>query len=129
MARLVGVDIPNQKRLEASLRYVYGVGAAMSKKIIEKSQMNPDIRVSELTEADLAKIRNAISDLKIPVEGELRRVVTQNIRRLQDIKSYRGDRHKRGLPVRGQRTRTNARIRKGKKKTVGGIKKKAAAKT
>jgi small subunit ribosomal protein S13 len=91
--------------------------------------MDGNTRVSELTEADLAKIRNAIAELKIPVEGELRRVVGQNIRRLQEIKSYRGDRHKRGLPVRGQRTRTNARIRKGKKKTVGGIKKKSAAKT
>ena len=129
MARLVGADIPNQKRLEASLCYIHGVGLTTSKKIIKKSQMSPDVRVSELTEADLAKIRNAIADLKIPVEGELRRVVGQNIRRLQEIKSYRGDRHKRGLPVRGQRTRTNARIRKGKKKTVGGIKKKSAAKT
>jgi len=129
MARLVGVDIPNQKRLEASLRYIYGVGATTSKRILEKSQMSPNIRVSELTEADLAKIRNAITELKIPVEGELRRVVGQNVRRLQEIKSYRGDRHKKGLPVRGQRTRTNARIRKGKKKTVGGIKKKSAAKT
>lgn len=129
MARLVGVDIPNQKRLEASLRYIYGVGPTMSKKIIEKAQMDPSIRVNTLSEADLAKIRNAIADLKIPVEGELRRVVGQNVRRLQEIKSYRGDRHKKGLPVRGQRTRTNARIRKGKKKTVGGIKKKSAAKT
>lgn len=129
MARIVGTDIPNQKRLEASLRYIYGVGPTLSKKILEKSQMDGNVRVSQLTEADLAKIRNAIAELKIPVEGELRRVVGQNIRRLQEIKSYRGDRHKKGLPVRGQRTRTNARIRKGKKKTVGGIKKKSAAKT
>ena len=129
MARLVGVDIPNQKRLEASLRYIYGVGAATSIKIIKKAGMSPDVRVKDLAEADFAKIRNAITDLKIPVEGELKRAVGQNIRRLQEIKSYRGDRHKRGLPVRGQRTRTNARTRKGKKKTVGGIKKKSAAKT
>jgi len=129
MARLVGVDIPNQKRLEASLQYIYGVGPSTSKKIIEKAQMDPNVRVGTLSEADLAKIRNAVSELKIPVEGELRRVVGQNVRRLQEIKSYRGDRHKRGLPVRGQRTRTNARTRKGKKKTVGGIKKKSAAKT
>lgn len=129
MARLVGVDIPNQKRLEASLQYIYGVGATLAKKIVATAQMSPDIRVSQLTEADLAKLRNAITELKIPVEGELRRVVGQNVRRLQEIKSYRGDRHKKGLPVRGQRTRTNARIRKGKKKTVGGIKKKSAAKT
>ncbi len=129
MARLVGVDIPNQKRLEASLQYIYGVGATLAKKIVATAQMSPNIRVSQLTEADLAKLRNAITELKIPVEGELRRVVGQNVRRLQEIKSYRGDRHKKGLPVRGQRTRTNARIRKGKKKTVGGIKKKSAAKT
>lgn len=129
MARLMGTDIPNQKRLEASLRYVYGVGPTLSKKIIEMAQMDPNARVNTLSEADLAKIRNAIAELKIPVEGELRRVVSQNVRRLQEIKSYRGDRHKKGLPVRGQRTRTNARIRKGKKKTVGGIKKKSAAKT
>lgn len=129
MARIVGTDIPNQKRLEASLCYIYGVGPTLSKKILEKSQMDGNVRVSQLTEADLAKIRNAIAELKIPVEGELKRVVGQNIRRLQEIKSYRGDRHKKGLPVRGQRTRTNARIRKGKKKTVGGIKKKSAAKT
>jgi len=129
MARIVGTDIPNQKRLEASLRYIYGVGPTLAKRILEKSEMDGNIRVSQLLEADFAKIRNAIAELKIPVEGELRRVVGQNIRRLQEIKSYRGDRHKRGLPVRGQRTRTNARIRKGKKKTVGGIKKKSAAKT
>lgn len=129
MARLVGVDIPNQKRLEASLQYIYGIGPAMSKKVIEVANMNLDTRVNELSESDLAKIRNAISELKIPVEGELRRVTSQNVRRLQEIKSYRGDRHKKGLPVRGQRTRTNSRTRKGKKKTVGGIKKKSAAKT
>lgn len=129
MARIVGTDIPNQKRLEASLRYIYGVGPTLAKKILVKTEMDGNVRVSQLLETDFAKIRNAIAELKIPVEGELRRVVTQNIRRLQEIKSYRGDRHKKGLPVRGQRTRTNARIRKGKKKTVGGIKKKSAAKT
>lgn len=129
MARIVGTDIPNQKRLEASLRYIYGVGATLAKKILAKAEMDGNVRVSQLLETDFAKIRNAIAELKIPVEGELRRVVGQNIRRLQEIKSYRGDRHKKGLPVRGQRTRTNARIRKGKKKTVGGIKKKSAAKT
>ncbi|MFH1295525.1 MAG: 30S ribosomal protein S13 [bacterium] len=129
MARVAGVDIPNSKRLEAGLCYIYGIGPAKSKLIVEQAGMNPDTRISELTEADLAKIRNAMTELKLPVEGELRRVVSQNVRRLQEIKSYRGERHKRGLPVRGQRTRTNARTRKGKKKTVGGIKKKAAAKT
>lgn len=129
MARVAGVDIPNNKRLEAGLCYVYGIGPTKSKLIIAHARLNPDTRVSELTEADLAKIRTAIAELKIPVEGELRRIVAQNVRRLQEIKSYRGDRHKKGLPVRGQRTRTNARTRKGKKKTVGGIKKKPAAKT
>lgn len=129
MARLAGVDIPNQKRLDASLRYIYGVGPTFARKIVDHAQMSPDVRVSELSEADLAKLRNAITELKIPVEGELRRVVGQNVRRLQEIKSYRGDRHKKGLPVRGQRTRTNSRTRKGKRKTVGGIKKKSAAKT
>ena len=129
MARIVGTDIPNQRRLEASLRYIYGVGPTLAKKILAKAEMDGNVRVSQLLETDFAKIRNAIAELKIPVEGELRRVVGQNIRRLQEIKSYRGDRHKKGLPVRGQRTRTNARIRKGKKKTVGGIKKKSAAKT
>ncbi|PIS22390.1 30S ribosomal protein S13 [candidate division WWE3 bacterium CG08_land_8_20_14_0_20_41_10] len=129
MARIVGTDIPNQKRLEASLRYIYGVGPTLAKKILAKAEMDGNVRVSQLLETDFAKIRNAIAELKIPVEGELRRVVGQNIRRLQEIKSYRGDRHKKGLPVRGQRTRTNARIRKGKRKTVGGIKKKSAAKT
>ena len=129
MARVAGVDIPNSKRLEAGLCYVYGVGLTKSRLIIAHAQMNPDTRVSELTEADLAKIRTAIAELKLPVEGELRRVVGQNVRRLQEIKSYRGDRHKKGLPVRGQRTRTNSRTRKGKKKTVGGIKKKSVAKT
>ncbi len=129
MARIVGIDIPNDKRIEASLSYIYGVGATTSKRILERSGLNPNARVVTLTEADLAKIRNAITELKIPIEGELRRVVGQNIRRLQEIKSYRGDRHKKGLPVRGQRTRTNSRTRKGKKKTVGGIKKKSAAKT
>lgn len=129
MARIVGTDIPNQKRLEASLRYIYGVGPTLAKKILAKAEMDGNVRVSQLLETDFAKIRNAIAELKIPVEGELKRVVGQNIRRLQEIKSYRGDRHKKGLPVRGQRTRTNARIRKGKKKTVGGIKKKSAAKT
>ena len=129
MARIVGTDIPNQKRLEASLRCIYGVGPTLAKKILAKAEMDGNVRVSQLLETDFAKIRNAIAELKIPVEGELRRVVGQNIRRLQEIKSYRGDRHKKGLPVRGQRTRTNARIRKGKRKTVGGIKKKSAAKT
>jgi small subunit ribosomal protein S13 len=128
MARLSGIDIPNEKRIEASLCYLYGVGLSLSKKILAESGVSPDVRTKDLSEADMAKIQNAINKLQIPVEGELRRVVNQNIRRLQEIFSYRGMRHKFGLPVRGQRTRTNARTRKGKKKTVGGVKKKVAAK-
>ena len=128
MARVLGVDIPNDKRIEASLRYIHGVGPAMAAKILEVSGIDPNTRVRELNDNDLAKIRNAVADLKIPVEGELRRVVSQNIRRLQEIRSYRGERHKKGLPVRGQKTRSNSRTRKGKRKTVGGIKKKDAKK-
>lgn len=129
MARVAGVEIPNQKRLEVSLQYIYGIGPTLAKKIIAYANLNPDTRVYNLTESDIAKLREAIAELKIPVEGELKRTVNQNIRRLQEIKCYRGERHKKGLPVRGQRTRTNARTRKGKRKTVGGIKKKPAAKT
>jgi len=128
MARIAGTDIPNEKRIETSLTYLYGVGPTLSKKILTEAGINFDTRTKDLSEADLAKIQNAIAKLQIPVEGELRRIVNQNIRRFQEIGSYRGLRHKAGLPVRGQRTRTNARTRKGKKKTVGGIKKKAAAK-
>lgn len=123
MARIEGVDIPNEKRIEVSLSYIYGIGASTSKKILAKAKVSPDTRVKDLTEDDIAKIRETIDKLGIPVEGELRRMVTQNIRRLQEIQSYRGLRHKKGLPVRGQRTRTNARTKKGKKKTVGGMKK------
>ena len=128
MARIAGTDIPNEKRIETSLTYLYGVGPTLSKKILTEAGINFDTRTKDLSEADLAKIQNAIAKLQIPVEGELKRIVNQNIRRFQEIGSYRGLRHKAGLPVRGQRTRTNARTRKGKKKTVGGIKKKAAAK-
>lgn len=122
MARISGIDIPNQKRIEASLAYIYGIGPSLAKKICAKSGVSPDKRTKDLTDADIAAIRNALNELQIPVEGELKRMVTQNIRRLQEIGSYRGTRHKHGLPARGQRTRTNARTRKGKKKTVGGLK-------
>lgn len=128
MPRLKGVDIPNDKRIEASLRYIYGVGPATSKKILSVSKVNPDTRAKDLTDDDLAKLSNAITSMNLLVEGELKRSVSQNIRRLQEIKSYRGARHSLGLPVRGQRTRTNSRTRKGKKKTVGGQKKKLAKK-
>ena len=127
MPRIKGVDIPNEKRIEASLTYIEGIGLTVSRKILETAKVNPDKRAKDLSDAEIAEINNAISSLEVPIEGELRRIVTSNIRRLKEIKSYRGLRHHLGLPTRGQRTRTNARTRKGKKKTVAG-KKKAAAK-
>ncbi len=123
MARFSGVDIPNEKRIEVALTYVYGIGPELSKNILNECKISLDIRVKELTESDFASLRSKINELGIPIEGELRRIVSQNIRRLQEIKAYRGLRHKAGLPVRGQSTRRNARTRKGKRKTVGGLKK------
>ncbi len=128
MARIEGIDIPREKRVEVSLSYIYGVGIPLAKKILARAKVSPDIRVKDLTEEQVAKIRDVIDKGGIPVEGELRRMVSQNIRRLVEIQSYRGTRHKKGLPVRGQRTRTNARTRKGKRKTVGGMKKALAKK-
>lgn len=124
MARLLGVDIPDNKRVVISLTYVLGIGVTTSKKILKECGIDESIRVKDLNDAELAKIRNYISSSTLPVEGELRRAVSQNIRRLQDIRSYRGDRHKKGLPARGQRTNTNARTRKGKRKIVAGSSKK-----
>ena len=109
MARLVGVDLPRNKRLEIALTYIYGIGPARSKKILEVTGISPDLRTDDLTDDDIKQLRNALS------EGDLRREVTMNIKRLQEINSYRGMRHKRGLPCRGQRTKTNARTRRGKK--------------
>lgn len=123
MARFSGVEIPNEKRIEVALTYVYGIGPELSKKILNECKISLDTRVKEMTESDFAILRGKINELGIPVEGELRRIVSQNIRRLQEIKTYRGLRHKFGLPVRGQSTRRNARTRKGKRKTVGGLKK------
>ena len=128
MTGIKGVDIPGEKRIEASLRYIYGIGPTISKKVLEKSGINPDTRAKNLTDEDVAKINAAIASMELHVEGELKRLVNQNIRRLQEVKSYRGLRHLAGLPVRGQRTRTNSRTRKGKRKTVGGQKKKLAKK-
>ena len=113
MARLVGVDLPRNKRLEIALTYIYGIGPARSKKILEKTGISPDLRTDDLTEYDIRELRNVLSEFNI--EGDLRREVTMNIKRLQEINSYRGMRHKRGLPCRGQRTKTNARTRRGKK--------------
>lgn len=128
MARISGVDIPNNKRIEYSLTYVKGVGLPLSKKILLELGIDFNIRAKDLTDEQVASINAKIGELQIPVEGELRRIISQNIRRLIEIKSYRGSRHQKGLPARGQRTRANARTRKGKKKTVGGTKKKLAKK-
>ena len=113
MARLVGVDLPRNKRLEIALTYIYGIGPARAKKILEVTGISPDLRTDDLTENDIKELRNALSEYNI--EGDLRREVTMNIKRLQEINSYRGMRHKRNLPCRGQRTKTNARTRRGKK--------------
>ncbi len=123
MARIAGVDLPKEKRIEAALTYIYGIGFTSSRKILEEAEVDPNIRVKDLTDADTAKIRSII-DEKYTVEGALRTEVTMNIKRLMEIGCYRGLRHKKGLPVRGQRTRTNARTRKGRKKTVAGKRKK-----
>ena len=127
MARIAGVDIPREKRIEVSLRYIYGVGPTAARRVLAKANVPGDVRVRDLTEAQIARIREVI-DREYKVEGELRREVALNIKRLQEIGTYRGLRHRRGLPVRGQRTRTNARARKGPRKTVAG-RKKATSKT
>jgi small subunit ribosomal protein S13 len=121
MPRLLGIDIPGDKRVEIALRYLYGVGPTLATTLCERAKVNPDARARELTDDELARIAG-ILDNDYVVEGQLRRAVQQNIQRLKDIGSYRGIRHRKGLPVRGQRTRTNARTRKGPKKTVAGKK-------
>ncbi|MBR0126918.1 MAG: 30S ribosomal protein S13 [Firmicutes bacterium] len=123
MARIAGVDLPNEKRIEAGLTYIYGIGWTTSRKILEKTGIDPSTRVKDLTEEEAGKIRKVIES-DYMVEGDLRRDVSMNIKRLQEIGCYRGIRHRRGLPVRGQKTKTNARTRKGVKKTVGRSKKK-----
>ena len=122
MARIAGVDIPKNKKVEFALPYIYGIGHTMAQQILEESDVDPQKRVHELSEEDLLAIRNTITD-KISVEGELRGQNSRNIKRLLDIGSYRGLRHRRGLPTRGQNTKNNARTRKGRKKTVAGRKK------
>ena len=122
MARIAGVDLPNEKRIEAGLTYIYGIGWTTSRKILEKTGINPDTRVKDLTEEEAGKIRKVIENDYL-VEGDLRRDVNMNIKRLMEIGCYRGIRHRRGLPVRGLKTKTNARTRKGPKKTVGRKKK------
>ena len=123
MARIAGVDIPREKRVEAALTYIYGIGLSTSRKILAKTGVNPDTRVRDLTEDEVTRLREVIEKEHV-VEGDLRREVQANIKRLIDIGCYRGLRHRRGLPVRGQRTRSNARTRKGPRRTVGIRKKK-----
>lgn len=122
MARIAGVDLPREKRVEIGLTYIYGIGRTTAKKILEEAGIDPDTRVKDLTEEEAGKIRKII-DSEYMVEGDLRRETSMNIKRLMEIGSYRGIRHRRGLPVRGQKTKTNARTRKGPKKTVGRKKK------
>lgn len=122
MARIAGVDIPNAKRIEIALTYIYGIGRAQSNKILAATGINPDTRAKDLTEDDIAKLRDEIENNHM-VEGDLRREVNLNIKRLIEINCYRGTRHRKGLPVRGQRTKTNARTRKGPAKTIANKKK------
>ncbi|MBZ8179692.1 30S ribosomal protein S13 [Oscillatoria salina] len=126
MARISGVDLPRDKRVEIGLTYIYGIGLSRSQEILENTSINPDTRVRDLTDEEVATLRSHIES-KYQVEGDLRRWESMNIKRLVDIGTYRGRRHRSGLPVRGQRTRTNARTRRGRRLTVAG-KKKAAAK-
>ncbi len=122
MARIAGVDLPREKRVEAALPYIYGIGWSRSKDILAKAQVDPSTRVKDLTEVEVGRLREII-DREYKVEGDLRREVQLNIKRLMDIGCYRGLRHRRGLPVRGQSTKTNARTRKGPRRTVAGKKK------
>ncbi|OIP24646.1 30S ribosomal protein S13 [bacterium CG2_30_37_16] len=128
MARIKGVDLPREKRIEIALTYIYGIGLARSHKILEQTKINADTRVSKLTESEVNRIREII-EKNFTVEGDLRREVQTDIKRLKDISSYRGNRHKSGLPVRGQRTKTNSRTKRGRKVTIGSGKKKAPGKT
>jgi small subunit ribosomal protein S13 len=118
VARIAGVDIPRNKRVEVALTYIYGIGPTSAKKIVDRTNVDPDTRVNNLTEEEVNRIREVV-DKEFTVEGDLRRQVSMNIKRLIEIKCYRGIRHQRGLPVHGQRTRTNARTRRGPKRTVG----------
>ena len=123
MARIAGVDLPREKRIEIGLTYVYGIGRATSNKILAEAGVNPDTRVRDITDDEVKKITEVIEKLGVMVEGDLRREVALNIKRLQEIGCYRGIRHRKGLPVRGQKTKTNARTRKGPKKTIANKKK------
>lgn len=128
MARISGVTIPSEKQIQISLTYVYGIGPKTSQDILDKAKVEPTVRTKNLTDAEVSRIQEIINN-DLVVEGELQRIVSGNVKRLKDIKAYRGERHTRGLPSRGQRTKTNARTRRGKKSTVGGTAKKAPSKT
>jgi small subunit ribosomal protein S13 len=119
MARLLGVEIPNEKRIDASLPYIYGIGRSLALKVLAETGVDPSTRTGELTDDQLAEISHVVTGKKIVVEGDLRREISIHLKRLSSINCYRGVRHRRGMPVRGQRTHTNARTRKGKRKTVG----------
>ena len=123
MARISGVDLPREKRVEIGLTYIYGIGRVTSNRILAEAQVNPDTRVRDLTDEEVAKIRDVIENDNILVEGDLRRDIAMNIKRLKEIGCYRGIRHRKGLPVRGQKTKTNARTCKGPKRTVANKKK------
>ena len=123
MARIAGVDLPREKRIEIGLTYVYGIGRATSNKILKEAGVNPDTRVRDVTDEEVKKITEALEKLNVMVEGDLRREIALNIKRLQEIGCYRGIRHRKGLPVRGQNTKNNARTRKGPKRTVANKKK------
>ena len=123
MARIAGVDIPRQKRVEVGLTYIYGVGPSSAKDILEQAEINPNTRVNDLDEKEVSRLREII-ERNYVLEGDLRKMVSFNLKRLMDIGSYRGQRHRKGLPVHGQRTRTNSRTRKGPRRTVGSKRKK-----
>jgi small subunit ribosomal protein S13 len=127
MARIAGVDLPRQKRVDIALRYLYGIGPARAVQVLEKAQVDPSIRVKDLSEAEVARIRTIV-DRDFKVEGDLRREIAMNVKRMQEISTYRGLRHRRGLPVRGQRTKTNARTKRGTRRTVAGRKRSKAKK-
>ena len=128
MARISGVTIPDNKQVQISLTYVYGIGPKTAGDILKKAKVEPTVRVKDLTDAEVSRIQEIINE-DLTVEGELQRIVSTNVKRLRDIKAYRGERHSRGLPSRGQRTRTNARTKRGRKVAVGGSQPKAASKT
>ncbi len=128
MARIAGIDLPREKRVEVALTYIFGIGPSTARRLLAQARVSPDLRVKDMGEEEEKRVRDAIDEMQLRVEGDLRREVQANVKRLMDIGCYRGLRHRRGLPVRGQRTKTNARTRKGPKRTVAGKKKVIAKK-